>query len=40
LLRERLVLRGAHIPISAGEVLNDTLLGFKTLAASAADLVV
>ena len=26
-----------HIPISAGEMLNDTLLGFKTLAASAAD---
>lgn len=26
-----------HIPISAGEMLNDTLLGFKTLAASATD---
>ncbi|HLK49767.1 MAG TPA: hypothetical protein VKT49_16605 [Bryobacteraceae bacterium] len=26
-----------HIPISAGEMLNDTLLGFKTLAASAKD---
>lgn len=26
-----------HIPISAGEMLNDTLLGFKTLAASATE---
>jgi hypothetical protein len=26
-----------HVPISAGEMLNDTLLGFKTLAASATE---
>jgi hypothetical protein len=26
-----------HIPISGGEMLNDTLLGFKTLAERAAD---
>ena len=26
-----------HVPISAGEMLNDTLLGFKTLAANATE---